>query len=264
MRHLAARLRARRRWLVAAAVVAFLVGLGFAVFPRDRRQAPVSVREVVVGFRAEGSPATPHGAPPAGVYVYDTTGYEDTRLLGGARHRYPPFTTVTVSASGCGVLARWDALDSRWTRNETCPRRDGAWRLRAETDVHKFFGHRDERTYRCTPRSLARPIPGAPAGTDFGADCSISGTAEAERGVVVGRESVAVAGRSVAAVHLRVLTTISGDTTGTGTTDLWLRASDGLILRKRERNRSRTPTFAGTVRYTERYDLRLRSLLPRR
>ena len=263
MRALAARLWNRRRWLAVLAALSLLAGLAVAVVPRDRRQEPVSVHAQIGEFRAGRPAPTPAGAPPAGVYVYDTEGFEEARLLAAARHRYPGRTTITVTGGGCGVLSRWSVLSDRWTRTEACRLPGGRWRLRAETDVHEFFGHRDERTYRCAPGSLARP-PGPASGGGYSARCVIRGTRERQRAVVLGAERVAVGGAMVAAVRVRVRTTILGDTTGSGTTDLWLRISDGLVLRRRERNQNATRTFAGTVRYTERYELRLRSLRPRR
>ena len=57
--------------------------------------------------------------------------------------------------------------------------------------------------------------------------------------------------------HVRIVTELTGETTGSGLRDQWLR-SDGVPRRLVVENESTTPSFLGDVHYRERYELRLR------
>jgi hypothetical protein len=259
----------RRRpvvWLAAtgAVLIAGLLAVRSWVL-RDRTE-PVSVDRVIDRFRGErpgGRPSRlPEGArvPAAGVYEYATSGGERASLLGTSRHDYPAATAITVVPGGCGFTAQWDALDLRSERWSFCAGR-GALRPTRFEDVHSFYGRTDTRTYRCSGGALAL-TPRADPATIV---CARDGTTRTDRVRTVGGERVPVGGEDVAAVHLRVATTMAGKTDGTGTVDLWLARAGGLPVRLRAAvdNQSDTP-IGKRVRYRERYELRLRSLRPRR
>jgi hypothetical protein len=175
---------------------------------------------------------TPAAAEPlrAGVFAYDTTGFEEVDILGGARHEYPRRTTIVVRRAGCGLVLRWQPFEERLQEWELC---DGL-RLRRITERHEFFGNDDRRTYRCDASSRF----------DGAYRCSTGETTEVAR--VVSSE-----GR-----RARLATRLSGGSTGSGTRELWLRP-DGVPLRLAVENENTTPSLVGPVHYRERYELTL-------
>lgn len=259
----------RRRsvvWLAATGIVLLAVVFGVRAWLLRDRTDPVDVDRVVERFRAAPAPAPAARragtVPDAGVYEYATAGGEQAALLGTSRHDYPATTTVTIVPGGCGFTARWEALDLRSERWVLC--RDGdALRPVRFDDVHAFYGRTDRRAYRCSGGALALR-PGAPPAT---ITCARDGTTRTDRvrDAGAGAEKLAIGGRDVATVRLRVATTMRGETDGAATVDLWLARDTGLPVRVRARvaNESDTP-IGKRVDYRERYDLRLRSLTPRR
>lgn len=214
-------------------------------------------------------PATATGGAPGrqpapGVYVYDTTGWEETDALGGARHEYPTTSTITIRATGCGVVARWDVLEERSDEYERCPARDGGEHLAGFTSRHAFYGRSDERNFRCDPGSVYRPPPAAPAGTTWTYRCRSDTTVTASTVTLLAYEIATVGGTSVNAVHLRERGEPAGDTTGTMQREVWLSVSDGVLLREWVRMESHTSQGAIKASYREQYELRLRSLEPSR
>ena len=134
--------------------------------------------------RAAGSPDAPT-LPREGVYVYETSGWEQVSIPGG-RHDYPDSTTITLRHEGCGVITRWDALVERWDERETCPSAEGE-HLRSLTSYHEFFRHGERLTYRCRPGSLARPASSQNGGRWSGT-CNTDESTAKFQGVVIGRE----------------------------------------------------------------------------
>jgi hypothetical protein len=202
----------RRLLLAAALLAAALAVAAWRLLPRDEA-APVS--------------AAPAGR---GVFVYETAGFEEIDAFGGARHDYPARTAITVrrTAAGCDVF-RWRPLEGRIYEWESC-----AGDLRRFTEVHRFFGRDDRRTYRCD----------AGSSLETGWSCSAGRTTE------TAQLDEAAAGR------IRLRTVLSGETTGSGRRELRLR-DDGIPLLLVVENESATPSFVGPVRYRERYELRL-------
>jgi hypothetical protein len=142
----------RRRWwwlglaVALAVVVGVVVVVRFVVY-RDTTTA-LSTDEALSRYRASSTVAStgPSGVavslPAAGVYRYATTGSEHVDALGGTTHTYPATTTVTVTAAGCGVQTRWDALQERWNIRQLCLG-DGGIVSGAYTDFHRFYGQDD-------------------------------------------------------------------------------------------------------------------------
>ena len=152
-----------RRWLAAgaAAVVAAatLAAIGGWHLLRRDDVEPATVADAVASFRAQQASAAATGHPatpiPTGVYVYETDGFEQTDALGGATHRYPSTSTISVTGHPCGVLLRWDVLDGRSTTWQLCLGSDG-WTQKVRDERHTFFGIGDQTTYRC-PGTAFRP-----------------------------------------------------------------------------------------------------------
>jgi hypothetical protein len=179
--------------------------------------------------RDESTPVEARAAGP-GELVYETSGFEEVDALGGARHEYPSSTNVSVRRTGAGcTVFRWRPLEHRVYEWELCGRE-----LERFTEVHRFFGNDDRRTYQCEPDSSF----------EAGWRCSARGTTETA--TVVSSE----------AGHVRLRTVLSGQTTGSGLREMWLRA-DGVPLRVVVENESATPSLLGAVHYRERYELRL-------
>jgi len=204
-----------RRLVVATLALLLVAVLGIAAWqlvPRD-----------------ETTPA-PAVADRAGVYVYETTGFESVDAFGGARHAYPRRTTISIRrADGCTIF-RWQPFTQRFYEWETC-----GTRLRRFGELHRFFGRDDRRTYRCDATSSLRR----------GWRCTAQGTTETARVLSSGPH------------HVRLRTELTGETSGTGLREVWPRA-DGVPRRMVVENESTSPSFLGDVHYRERYELRLR------
>lgn len=252
-----------RKWLVVGAAalagVAAVAALGAWWFLFRDVAEPATVGEAVSAYREQG--AGGGSTVPPGVYVYATDGSEHTDALSGVTHRYPPSSTITVTGAPCGVSLRWDVLRGRSTTWTVCTGKSD-WIERRSFERHTFFGVTDETAYTCTGTPF-RPAGDRP-GTAFKVDCSTGKARERGPGRVVGRETVRVGAVSVATVHIRTTTSLSGDTTGTSTSDFWLARSTGLPVRVDMVSRTTNGSLIGDVHYEERVSLRLTSLLPRR
>ena len=257
-----------RVWIAVALVVAALgaVAGGILLAIHDTPSAPVPVASALARFRADWAATgrvepgrSDTAVPRAGVYAYVARGFEVATVLGSTgRHAYPPQATLTVLPSACGLSARLDLLSERSSTWEVCAR-GGAWRLSRLGDVHRFFGRRDDRTYRCTDGSVWTALIGS-----WGARCVFESTRQTWSGRAVANTTVEVGGRRLPAVHVRLLSRTTGDTEGTGTEHLWLLRDTGLPARWVVRNASTTGTIAGDVHYRESIDLRLLATAPRR
>lgn len=195
--------------------------------------------------------------PEPGVYVYATTGRDSVDAMTGAHHDYPATTTITVIASDCGVLQRWDVLVERWEEWQRCGDGEGVRETR-RTNFDEFFGQSQTDTWMCS--GDARPFDAA-AGTTWTTLCTNGDGPETHSGVVLGAEPMTVGTSPVDTVHVRV--TITGDiTTDRQVIDTWyLRGSD-LVIAQTSTAATSNDTVVGTVHYEERYEIRLTSLTP--
>jgi hypothetical protein len=266
--------RVRARPGLAAAVLAgvflLVVGAGWLLRPKDDPQRAVDAGRAVEDFRSAGAEADrPASAgapvPETGVYTYAAQGYERARALDTARHDYPRRVTLTVRPATCGMTLRLDLLDARWQQWHVCAERS-AWTLRTQSELHQFFGRRDEREYRCARGAVFLGFPardGRPGEEAWTAECNIDDTRLRRDGRILGTEPVEVAGRRIDAVHVRLTERLTGRTEGGGVQELWVDPATGLPLRWTARNDNVTDDIIN-VPYRERWDLRLASLQPRR
>ena len=244
------RVRARHWLAVAAAVVvvALAAVLAFFVFFADSAR-PVPTGSALARFRAADS----HPRGIDGVYTYRTVGGESIDALGGAHHRYPARTTISVVEVSCGLQLRWDVLAGRRTTWTLC-RESGRVSLQRLDHVHAFFGHGDHTVYVCSPPA---------AGGAFGCRSARGTVAGTE--TVVGPAAVEVGGVSVPAVHARISGSVGGDSHGTETFDWWLARATGLPLRLVLASRtSRKEPLVGDTHYREDATLQLVSTTPQR
>jgi len=257
--------------LVLLGLAALALG-GWVVFHALTRESatPASVAAAIRRFAA--LPASARTLPPAlrgrapvpGVYVYGSRGFEVSHVLGTRRHRYPPRTTITVTATPAGCLrTRWDVLATRHDALLACPRADGGWRLVSESEEHEFAGHVDRRTYACAPGSTWLPARLAP-GARWTSRCAIEQTTTVDAGTVIGPRAISLGGRRTRALLLRTITRVEGETVGVGTTFSWVLPDTRLVVRRTLANASTTDTLVGDVRYEERATLALASPRPRR
>jgi hypothetical protein len=197
-------------------------------------------------------------APTAGVYVYATSGHEDTDALGGVHHDYPDRTTITITSTACGVDMRWDALEQRWDQWSLCMAGQQVLTT-AEVMKHAFYGVDDQRTYSCTGATL-RPTPAI--GTPVTGRCMGSGDTSLWSGHVVGPETITVAGQAVPALHVSMEERVSGDTTGLRRSDNWFALDSALLLKRTATVDGTSGSPVGRVHYTETVTMLLTSLTP--
>ena len=249
----------RVRWLVAGGIAVVVAAVATAVWELALRDTatPVSVDQALARFRADVRLG--HTPIPAGVYVYATSGSEAISALGGRRHRYPARSTVTVAPGGCGMTLRWDVLTSRSNRYEICGRGKV---LAVWTETHRFVGQGDRTTWVCRATSWL-PADDTPGATSR-YRCRGGDTVQRGTSTVVGEEPVSVGGAEVAAVHVRLAVVESGGARGPIAEERWLEPGSGLPLRITYAVTTKNASPIGDVTFSERYNLRLTSLEPRR
>ena len=196
-----------------------------------------------------------------GVYVYATEGFEETDALSGQRHDYPSQTTITASRHDCGYRFRWQPLEERWDRSDTCRTSKGIV-LERFTIYHEFFQRSATEDFVLEDGSVvlpAYPVIGDSwrwkgASNDSAIDTLVT---------AVEYETVDVGGRAVKTIHLRYETAMSGANEGTQIQDRWHSLDNGLLIRLINRVDARVEVpFGGTANYRERYRIDLKSLSP--
>ena len=258
----AVRRPSRRRLIIGLAVLVPLIivgGLAIAVTTGlllEDKATPVSIQDVLARFH-EGERRT---GKLDGVYLYATRGQESVDALGGATHRYPRSTTITLVTVPCGMRLLWEPFKERSVRWTLCATADGIELADWEV-AHEFFGQGDRTGYTCTESVLV------PAEEKSGASpfrCrSDQGRQDGET-EMLGVEQVAVGNARRAGVHVRTVGQVTGGDSGTETTDWWLDERSGLPLRIRLLNRTGRKVLIGRVNYSEDVDLLLRSTKPLR
>jgi hypothetical protein len=239
--------------LVAAGAIAAAIAGGWLL---NDTATPTSIQDVLERFH-EGDQGT---GEVDGVYVYATRGEESIDALGGATHRYPKTTTITVTAVPCGVRLLWEPLEERSATWTLCATNAGI-ELAGWEVTHEFFGQGDRTTYECAESVLVPAQESSEASPFRCRSGSGEGTGETR---VVGVEEVAVSGSRLKAVHVRTVSNVTGGDGGTETTDWWLDERSGLPLRIGLSNRTSRSILIGKVHYSEDADLRLRSIKPLR
>ncbi|MDX6219673.1 MAG: hypothetical protein QOJ48_1354 [Frankiales bacterium] len=252
---------------VAAATVLAVAATVFVLTHRDhatplKPNAAVDKFRAIVGSATASPAAGPRSAPQPGVYSYDTTGFEKTDVLSGARHDYPAISTVTYTPKGCGAEDRWQPLVGRFSANATC-RTPAGLELRSTVQHREFFGRLQAQTFTCPAGFVELPIP-AHVGQRSQTTCAGTSGSLALTARVLGSSIMHVAGESVEVTHLVLSGRLTGSTTGTISRDLWLAATTGLLVRATATADTRSDTLAGPAKYTERYTVTLKSLAPQR
>ena len=210
-----------------------------------------------------GAVGVERGPTPApGVYVYDTHGYEQADVLGGARHDYPGTTTMTLTSTGCGVDMRWTPIEQRFDDWDTCV--DGsALRLRTYTTHHEFFGQSEEHEFNCSGVDI-RPDVDTPGTVTTGTCTDANGPNHATtKTTVIGPDIVEVQGVAVPAIEFHLEQYLSGDMNGSEISDIWLRPSDGLLMRWTSVIEAKGKTVFGQTHFHEEDSITLTDVAPR-
>lgn len=197
-----------------------------------------------------------------GVYVYDTKGFEEVSVLGGARHEYPEQTTMTVERTECGADVRWDALEQRWDRWTTCALGRGI-ELRQFVTYHEFFKQVDSKTYVCPKGAMLRPSSDA-AGTKTSGSCDSGEARVVINAKIVATEKVTVGDHALSAVHVRIDEVLTGATRGTRAVDSWYVPDTALLLKRKAVTDVDSKSAFGFTHYREEIEMTLSSLEPRR
>jgi hypothetical protein len=244
---------------VAAVVLAGAAVAAWRVVLRDTA-TPATVEDALTRYRA----AAERGETPipAGVYVYATTGSESISALGGTTHRYPRRSTITVTRAPCGMELRWDVLTTRSTTWTVCVSGELAQSLDGWIERHVFFGQADRTVWECSGSPwLTDP---SAIGTRTSHICSGGDTTQGGTVDVLGLVPLRVAGTTVETLHVRLRAEENGVARGPLVEERWVERETGLPIRIRYRVRTANKSVIGDVVFTERYELRLTSLEPRR
>jgi hypothetical protein len=257
----------------ASAAVVALAAWGVWRLAFDDTATPVSASRAVEEASATTGPApattgatvapggfvvgTAPGDP--GLYVYNTSGFEEIDALGGARHDYPARTFLTIQPGGCGVVVRWTALDERWDETELCPSAGGYTPVRYAA-YHEWFGRPDLQSFSCGPEDALAVPPGAEGEWTY--QCDNEERTEVWDVFVAGAETLTVGGIEVPAVRVRVESVLAGSSEGSSTTETWYLEGTPLVLRRIVERNSANASLIGSVSYHESYEITLTSPAP--
>jgi hypothetical protein len=249
--------------------------------PEERRPEPVAdegdagATEVTARRGADASAATSGGSagprddeptaprprrPEPGVYQYATTGGDRLSMRGSARD-YPETTSVTVRHDDCGFTQRWDVFDERWEERRWCVEDEGR-ALTAMSSYREFFGRGQRNDLACEGRTPAADA--IEPGVGWTVVCDDGDTRSTTRIEVGGRAEIEVDGGAVETRHLRLETTVEGESTGRMDGQQWVVPETGLLVREQWETEVETAGPMGPVTYTEDYTLWLESMEPSR
>ena len=205
-----------------------------------------------VTFVAGNDPGGP------GLYTYATVGFEEVDALGGARHDYPEQTFMTVQEGGCGLVVRWTALEERWDEQELCPVDSGMAVARYHS-YHEWFGRSDLQEFACGP-AIAAAVP-AGVGT-WSYECSNADRTERFEVEGIGNDTLDVSGAEVPVFHVRVTSTLTGQSEGQAQVETWYLEGSTLVVRRIVTRSSVSDSLIGSVAYNEACEINLTSAAP--
>jgi hypothetical protein len=195
-----------------------------------------------------------------GVYTYRTVGAESIDVLGGARHEYPPETTITVVRAGCGVHLRWDALDQRRDEWSLCATPSGVELQPDGHQYHEFFGQADGEDIACDRGVVIVPVESTPMPPQM-QNCTLGGDVWLPTWEVLEASHRLVDDRAVEVRHVRMTIADDDEYWEHTIVDFYL-DRQGLPVEVSADKRSRSPSPIGGVVYGETYTLELASLAP--
>jgi hypothetical protein len=237
---------------VALALAVVVAGAnGFLLWARGLA-TPVAPEGAAASYLAGPAPAgdLPGPRPPAGVYRYRTTGYERIDRFGVER-AYPAETVRVITwRGGC----RWRETVPVFTQHvetyDFCATGGDAEDFAYSTSLTYFLVPGVQR-FACAPTGR-RLLSGRRPGAARSWRCVEGTSVSVNTTVFVGRETVRTDAGPVATRHLRLLTALSGQSTGGAVRDLWLDA-DGLVIKEERQVGLRVRSgFVGLLTYEER------------
>ncbi len=260
----------RRGWFGGIALIAvFLAFGGWWWISLD--PSVVSVNDALNDYRARASTtmagptdagrSARHAVVPAGVYTYITNGREALDGPLTESHIYPAESAITITESECGFDWRWDVFERRSDTNVWCWINDDLTESQSTTD-HIFFKVHDKRTFICEPVAVVLPSPAST--TSMTSTCTGSDTVNSRTAKLVGKESLLVGDDIVDTVIVTATDVAGKKSSGISTVTLWLRPSDGLIVKMHRVAVIKNDSIIGAIHYTEYITLTLASLTPQK
>ncbi len=260
----------RRGWFGGIALIAvFLAFGGWWWISLD--PSVVSVNDALNDYRARASTtmagptdagrSARHAVVPAGVYTYITNGREALDGPLTESHIYPAESAITITESECGFDWRWEVFERRSDTNVWCWINDELTESRSTTD-HIFFKVHDKRTFICEPVAVVLPSPTST--TSMTSTCTGSDTVNSRTAKLVGKESLLVGDDIVDTVIVTATDVAGKKSSGISTVTLWLRPSDGLIIKMHRVADIKNDSIIGAIHYTEDITLTLASLTPQK
>jgi hypothetical protein len=244
-----------RRVLGVATALALMVAVtdGFLLWTRGLA-TPVGPGRAAASYLA--GPSGPVGdeppgpRPPAGVYRYRTSGYERIDRFGVDR-AYPAETVRVVTwRGGC----RWRETVPIFTQHvetyDFCATGADADDFAYSTSLTYFLVPGVQR-FACAPAGR-RLLAGRRPGATLSWRCVEGTSASANTTIYVGPETVPTGAGPVATRHIRLVTALSGQSSGGAVRDLWL-DRDGLVVKEdRQVGLKVRSVFVGLLTYEER------------
>jgi hypothetical protein len=209
-------------------------------------------------------PASPAARtrPGQGVYSYAVDGGESIDIPGGSR-TYPSNATSTLvhGSDACGWTVEMALAEEHKDLLDFCTSRDST-AMRGVQQYVEFFGTGETQNFRCAP---ALVIPATPGGAATRGRCADDAADVAGDFVVTTTEQSqrTIGGTSVPAIRVVYEVTFSGRSEGSSTTDTWVHAQTGLLLRMHRTTDAMIETQAGRRRYQEDVTVELKDLAPR-
>jgi hypothetical protein len=242
----------RRRLLLAGLALALMVAAadGFLLWAR-RLATPVGPEAAGRSFQAGPPPAgsAPGPRPPAGVYRYQTRGYERIDRFGVER-AYPPETVRVITwRGGCRWRETVPIFEEHVETYDFCAGGRDADDFAYSTSLTYFLVPGVQR-FACAPVGR-RLLSGQPPGRSRAWRCVEGASASVNTTSYLGDETVRTTAGPVATRRLRLVTALSGQSTGGAVRELWLDA-DGLVVKEtRQVSLQVRSAFVGRLTYEE-------------
>lgn len=257
------------RLLLATVLLSILSGAAALTFwfvvlrdPATRVGLAQAVRLYHHSDSARSSSSGGDGEPPAGVYRYRTTGGEHLSFAGIAR-TFPSTSDMIVTDRACTTML-WEPLEEHTEGLVTCALRGGGVRVAGATSYESIAGTSTTSVIRCPANAYFVP-PDPVVGRKWRATCTSGRHEVGFSGSVLGIGGRRIDGIDVAALEVALRWTFEGPQYGTNPNLYWVSRRDGLVLRQDERVDVTQPAGPlGSVRYTERMAIELRSMVPTR
>ena len=237
---------------VAVALAVVVAGVdGFLLWGRGLA-TPVGPERAAASFLTGPPPAAgepPGPRPPAGVYRYRTSGHERVDRYGIDR-AYPAETVRVISwRGGC----RWRETVPIFTQHtetyDLCADGTDAADVAYATSLTYFLVPGTQR-FACAPVGR-RLLGGQRPGTARRWRCVQGTSVSANTTIYVGPETVQTDAGPVATRHLRLITALSGQSTGGAVRELWLDPTGLVVKEQRQVSLRVRSAFVGLLTYEE-------------